>query len=296
MKSLHREFDAFCSNIQDTHWYRTVQDMLSFEDWIYVDAIYRSRALEFPGIGHCMVPCLDIANHAAGDATIALYEKDEEGNAVLLLRPNKHVKQGDEITITYGDDKGACEMLFSYGFLDDDVSSARAVFLSLDIPEGDPTRIIRLEIADCAPGFKIDDISGGKLTWTGDFVWMLCVNSCDGLQFKLARTTDGDEEIQGFFQDTRITSGASQLHSLLQQSDLWDVYQLRAVTILHERVASQLESLASSQEVAEDDYRACVVELRDHQYRMAMRLRARELRLLSSAYEYFENQVRLPYS
>lgn len=48
-----------------------------------------------------MVPVLDMANHAAGEETVALYETDMEGNAVLQLREGKTVKAGEEITITY---------------------------------------------------------------------------------------------------------------------------------------------------------------------------------------------------
>jgi hypothetical protein len=74
--------------------------MLTFDDWMCVDAMYRSRALEFPGTGDCMVPCVDMANHASGDATAALYETDGDGNGLLLLREGKHVEPGEEVTIT----------------------------------------------------------------------------------------------------------------------------------------------------------------------------------------------------
>jgi hypothetical protein len=60
--------------------------------------MYRSRALEFPGVGDCMVPCVDFANHASGNATAALYETDHEGNGLLLLR--KDVEESREVTIT----------------------------------------------------------------------------------------------------------------------------------------------------------------------------------------------------
>jgi hypothetical protein len=65
-----------------------------------VDAMYRSRALEFPGAGDCMMPCVDMANHASGEATAALYETDENGNGLLLLREGKCVALEEEITIT----------------------------------------------------------------------------------------------------------------------------------------------------------------------------------------------------
>lgn len=66
-----------------------------------VDAMYRSRALEFPGVGDAMVPCIDMDNHASGDAAAALYEADDDGNALLLLREGKSINQGGEVTITY---------------------------------------------------------------------------------------------------------------------------------------------------------------------------------------------------
>jgi hypothetical protein len=74
---------------------------LTFEDWKQVDAMYRSRALDLPSTGHAMVPCVDMANHASGDAAVALYETDKKGNAVLQLRWGKRMYPGDEVTITY---------------------------------------------------------------------------------------------------------------------------------------------------------------------------------------------------
>lgn len=47
-----------------------------------------------------MVPCIDMANHASGDATAALYETDDDGNAILILRHGKDISEGGEITIT----------------------------------------------------------------------------------------------------------------------------------------------------------------------------------------------------
>lgn len=74
--------------------------MLQFEDWKQVDAMYRSRALEYPGIGDCMVSCIDMANHASGDLTGALYESNANGDGILLLREDQNLKEGDEVTIT----------------------------------------------------------------------------------------------------------------------------------------------------------------------------------------------------
>lgn len=105
LSSLLREFEmlrtatesiAWCS----TYWWDETSGQLTFDDWMRIDAMYRSRALEFPGVGDCMVPCIDMANHASGDATAALYETDRDGNGLLLLREGKAIAPGGEITIT----------------------------------------------------------------------------------------------------------------------------------------------------------------------------------------------------
>lgn len=105
LNSLLREFETVRSTTGPIdwcakHWWSEDTGLITFEDWMLVDAMYRSRALEFPGAGDCMMPCIDMANHASGNATAALYETDDEGNGLLLLQTEKFLQSGDEITIT----------------------------------------------------------------------------------------------------------------------------------------------------------------------------------------------------
>ena len=105
LKGLEKEFanlKSLTENVQwcAENWWDEDDGHLTFDDWKQVDAIYRSRALEFPGIGDVMVPCLDMASHASGDATVASYETDVRGNVVLLLRDGQNVTSGQEVTIT----------------------------------------------------------------------------------------------------------------------------------------------------------------------------------------------------
>lgn len=291
LKSLHREYDHLCQSTSQTRWYEIVQDHLDFDDWLQVDAMYRSRALDFPAIGHCMVPCIDLANHTAGERTTAMYEKDRDGNAVLLLREGKQVKEGDEVTITYGDEKGACEMLFSYGFLEQDRQSAETLFLSLAIPDEDPYKSAKLKVADCAPGFKLVDAGDGEIDWRGGFIWLLCVNAGDGLRFELARTVDGEaDEMQAFFGDTELTGGAPQLYGLLGKSEIWDVYRLRAVALLQQRVFDQMQVLYASQDDVEAAEHGEGTEIRTSVFESVLRLRRLEFELMERAYEDFERQ------
>ena len=294
LKSLRREYDLVCASAAHTRWYQTASDYFDFEDWVHIDAMYRSRALDLPGIGHCMVPCVDLANHTSGETTVASYERDFDGNAVLLLRDGKKVAGGDEVTITYGDEKGACEMIFSYGFIEDNMDTADTLFLSLTIPDNDKFRIVKNKLADCAPGFKLIDAGDDGVDWTGDFVWLLCVNEDDGLRFEIARTIDGEEEVGAFFQDRELTGGAPELHSLLQEAKLWDVYRLRAVTILQQRIFDQLQLLYTTQEGIEAVEHGDQMEVRNHPYQLAMTLRRLEFELQERAYEDLETQVRIP--
>jgi hypothetical protein len=106
LNSLLREFENVRTATESIdwctkYWWDEDSGMVTFDDWMCVDAMYRSRALEFPGLGDCMVPCVDMANHSSGDATAALYETDNDGNALLLLREGKIIPQGGEVTITY---------------------------------------------------------------------------------------------------------------------------------------------------------------------------------------------------
>ncbi|KAK0310553.1 hypothetical protein LTR01_003706 [Friedmanniomyces endolithicus] len=267
------------------------RDAFNFDDWLQVDAMYRSRALDFPGIGHCMVPCIDLANHAAGAATTAIYEKDGDGNAILLLPDGKSVAKGDEVTITYGDEKGACEMMFSYGFLEPERQSAETLFLSLGIPDDDPYRGAKMNFADCAPGVKLIDAGDGDIDWKGDFVWLLCVSEEDGLHFDLARTVDGEEEVHAFFGDHELMGGAQELHAVLGKTEMWDVYRLRAATILQQRVFEQMQILYGTQEEVEATMHGEGTDVRDRCYEQAMQLRKLEMELLNRAYEDFELQT-----
>lgn len=103
--SLEKEFEhlrkstegiAWCEKL----WWDEETGRFTFDDWRYVDAVYRSRMVDLPSSGHAMVPCVDMANHASDDAVKALYDEDAEGNAVLRLRWGKKLSVGDEVTIS----------------------------------------------------------------------------------------------------------------------------------------------------------------------------------------------------
>ena len=292
IKSLEREFTVFqkaTSSINwcQEHWWSVETGQVSFDDWKRIDAMYRSRALDLPGTGHAMVPCIDMANHASAGNTSATYDTDDDGNAVLILRNGKSIQAGEEVTITYGDEKGACEMLFSYGFIEDAMDSARELYLDLEIPEDDPLRFAKKSVSKSVPGFRVFT-QGASIGWEGPFVWLLCVNEEDGLQFRLLQTHDDQRELQVFWGDVEIKD-VSKLQSLLKALPLWDVFSLRAVTILQARAELQLLSLERSKAQLKDSQTH--QEIDSNISYKAMRLRDLEETLLLQAYQEFEEQV-----
>ncbi|KAI8943104.1 hypothetical protein NX059_001134 [Plenodomus lindquistii] len=286
LNSLLREFESLRTATESIgwcakYWWDEDSGMLTFDDWMRVDAMYRSRALEFPGAGDCMMPCVDMANHASGSATAALYETDSNGNGLLLLREGKRILPGGEITITYGDEKGACENIFSYGFLEDVVQSARVMFLDLDIPDDDPLRPAKMYVSTAAPGFRIFD-KDDTVDWESDYIWLVVINEEDGLDFKVRQTTDGKREIQAFWKEKELDT--LKLRGYLEEDPAWDIFQLRATVLLQNRVEMQIDTLQQIQNVKREP------AIRDVPWELAARLRSLELEMLERAVAVLEAQ------
>lgn len=291
LRSLEREFvhlrDSTASiGWCQRRWWNAGAECLNFDDWKGVDSMYRSRALDLPGTGHAMVPYIDMANHASGDDTVALYDTDVDGNAILVLREGKTLRMDDEVTITYGDDKGACEMLFSYGFIEDSMTSAREIFLDLEIPDDDPLKLAKKSIAKFPPGFKLYE-KWSSTEWDGGFVWIVCVNEEDGLDFRILQTVDGERELKMFWRDMEI-SRESNFRDLLKDEQLWDVFQLRAIATLQSRVEQQLLAL---EKVKASKFPMHEYQKDGYPYFHTMKLRELEEKLMLQANEDFEHKV-----
>ncbi|KAL9137777.1 MAG: hypothetical protein Q9175_001016 [Cornicularia normoerica] len=291
LNSLEREFALLKEKTSSIDWCQKCwwdadSGTLMFHDWKIVDAMYRSRALDLPGTGYAMVPCIDMANHASGDSTNALYETDSDRNAILVLREGKDLAPDEEVVITYGEEKGACEMLFSYGFIEETIKSAQELFLDLDIPDDDPLKLAKKAVAQSAPGFRLF-LHGDCTHWESSFIWLLCVNEEDGLDFKILQNNDGERELQASWKKEEITD-MSNLATLLKLEPLWDVFELRAISQLQSRVEQQLLRLEGSKNSV--DGPLIIGEIDDDVRENAMRLRDLEEGLLLHAYGDFETK------
>lgn len=292
LASLEKEFNQLREVTSGVPWCQSVwwdeeRGILTLDDWKLADALYRSRALELPcGVGDSMVPVVDMANHASDNRSNARFEVDDNGNALLVVRDDKDIAADEEITIMYGVG-GATEMIFSYGFLEEGASSAREMFLNLNIPEDDPLRMAKIRYAEEAPGVRIFMDDTEKVRWDSGYVWWACVNQEDGLDFRVARTNDGDMELKATWKDGEFA--ASELKDILLTDELRDIFVLRATVLIQQRLEEQGMQLAGTDEA--------FTRARDRSdvgtsvWKLVSRLRDLELELVTQAFEQLETEV-----
>lgn len=237
-----------------------------------------------------MVPALDMVNHSSRPT--AYYEEDEQDGVVLTLRPGVEVTGGEEVTISYGEEKSAAEMLFSYGFIDADHAVHKLV-LPLDAMPEDPLGKAKLHIFKERPVLQLSRTDGG-LEWSSAFAYLMCLNEEDGLEFRVLQGTDGERQLKLFWQDEDVTGRARDFGTLIEGHPLQQIFRLRVVVILHELVSTQLMRLSSgfSHDHLEPLRRSG--QVREECYREAVRLREIETSVLESAVATLDNEVRGP--
>lgn len=290
LSRLEIEFEHLRASTQGVKWCRNCwwdeeRRILDLEDWKLVDAMYRSRAFEVPqGQGDSMSPVIDMVNHASDGKYNAAFVVDGQKNLVLVCK-DRPIKEGDEVTILYGFG-GACEMIFSYGFLEEKAQSAREIFLPLSIPDDDPLKRAKVEFAQEAPAVRLFVDEQGGIQWESALLWWACVNEEDGLEFEVLRLNNGATELGARWKGT--TLHASDLRKKLSEDPQKDVYMLRAIVFLQDCVETQGGKLAIGQEA----FNAGVAGgVRGSAVDMIRRLRDLEMELLAAAHDMLEGEV-----
>ncbi|KAI1435230.1 hypothetical protein GGR50DRAFT_687190 [Xylaria sp. CBS 124048] len=257
-------------------------EAITLHDWVWLDALYRSRSLALPKSGESMVPCLDLVNHSR--APTAYFHETSEDEAVLLLHDGANVLKQDELTIDYGHEKSAAEMLFSYGFIDSE-STAQSIVLPIKSMDDDPLAKAKLLVYGTRPTLKITDNDNGIPQWDAPFVQLMCLNDEDGLHFKVLRETDGSQHLRMLWQDTDVTEEAGHMETLIKGHGLCQVFRLRAVAVVFGMIQQQLETLATS-----DEESLFIETDRPEIVRAASQLRALERDLLGRICEVVESE------
>lgn len=247
MSALTREFGELREATESIAWcYKCwwEDSTLIINDWILLDAWYRSRSLELPIAGESMVPCMDMANHSS--KANSYFEQTTNEGVVLLLRPDMELDVSEEITISYGDSKSDAEMLFSYGFIDEKSATSQVLVLPLEPLSDDP--LGRAKVAGFV-GRQVITITTDQegAQWSSPFLYLMCLNEEDGLDFKVLQQNDGERSsLRVFWKELDVTEVTDTFESLIESHELRDVFKLRVVTLLEERIEDQLEQLNKS--------------------------------------------------
>jgi hypothetical protein len=287
MSALLREFEGLREKTAgiswcDKCWWEDAD--LNFFDWILLDAWYRSRSLELPTAGESMVPCLDMANHSF--SANAYYEQNSDNSVTLLLRPDVKLEKGAEVTISYGTTKSAAEMLFSYGFIDEQ-SETNAIVLPIEPFEDDPLGKAKLAAFAGRPIVRILFVEG-NIEWESSFLYLMCLNEEDGLDFKVLQQTDGSRSpLRVFWQGADVTEQTTTFETLVSHHELEDVFKLRVVALLHDRIRQQLERLYEN----EDAVQSLATVVTGRCQSAALQLRKAEAGVLEEAFTTVDMQV-----
>jgi hypothetical protein len=287
MSSLLREFESLHEKTVGFSWCDKCwweNEDLTFSDWILLDAWYRSRSLELPQTGEAMVPCLDMANHSW--CANAYYEQNSDNSVALLLRPDMEIGDGAEVTISYGTSKSAAEILFSYGFIDEQ-SDANAIVLTLEPFGDDPLGKAKLAAFAGRPVVRISMFEG-KIEWESPFLYLMCLNEEDGLDFKILQQNDGSRsQLRVFWQGADVTEQTTTFETLISSHELEEIFKLRVVALLHDRIRQQLERLYESEDTVQS-----IASIVDGKYPTAvMQLRKAEARVLEATFAAVDMQV-----
>lgn len=289
MTNLGRELDALRESTSEISWCQKCwwdKGFLQLRDWYLLDAWYKSRCVELPLAGESMVPCLDFANHSSEPN--AYYDQTSDGSAAILLRPDIVLDIASEILISYGNSKSAAEMLFSYGFIDEQ-GIRKELVLTLEPQKDDPLGKAKIAAFDGLPVVRVRD-DNGMIKWESPFLYLMCLNEEDGLNFRVLQETNGTRtRLKMFWQGSDVTEKSTTFEALMAGHELQQVFRLRAIVILQDRIRQQLEQLYGSEGTVESLVDLSLVE--PDRYRNASLLRSTETAILKAAFTSTNEQV-----
>ncbi|TVY82333.1 SET domain-containing protein [Lachnellula suecica] len=289
LTALVREFETLRDSTTRLPWCQKSwweNETLEVTDWILLDAWFRSRSLELPNAGESMVPCLDMANHSSEPN--AFYEQTADKTVALLLRPDIELGVNSEVTISYGDTKSAAEMLFSYGFIDESSSASKTLVLPIEPFPDDRLGKAKLAAFRKPPVVRIS-ANLDTIDWKCPFLYLMCLNEEDGLEFKILQQTDGHRSpLRVFWQGSDVTDATDSFESFIDGHALQDVFKLRAVALLHDRIRQQLERLYGSEETVQ--LSADLSQVYPAARSSALQLRASETAILENAFASIDMQ------
>ncbi|KAK4182307.1 SET domain-containing protein [Podospora australis] len=199
LQLLEMEWNTIVTQTTSLPWWNRIftdpGKSVQLKDWIWLDALFRSRSFSLPVSGEAMVPYQDLANHSR--RANAYWRQDPHtGDVFLMLKEGCEMGKGEEVMISYGRDKPAAEMLFNYGFIAEECSmlegqGQRLVMPLDDILEGrmkeDEFLRAKMDVFGSLPLLELRVLSDGVGRWSSHFAYLLCTEEEDGLTFEMEK-------------------------------------------------------------------------------------------------------------
>jgi hypothetical protein len=175
-------------------------------------------------------------------------------------------------------------MLFSYGFIEDHVDRTSELTLEMTVPEDDPLKTAKEFVSETST-IRLYR-TNQSVFWDSNFLWLVCVNEEDGLEFRVLQEIDGTRELRIFLKDTDLEN-VTLLPEKIEADPLYEVFRLRAICLLQERIRAQMDQLKLSETGAKSHQQQCI----EAQIQQAHKLRSLEMQLLIDGDREFEEQV-----
>ena len=185
------------------------------------------------------------------------------------------------MTFSYGDEKCAAEMLFSYGFIEEHVKYTSELTLDLTVPEDDPLKAAKEFVSETST-VKLYR-ANQSICWDSSFLWLICINEEDGLDFRVLQKVDGARELRIFWKNADLED-VKLLLEKLRVDPLYEIFQLRAICLLQERLRDQMHQLETKAKASEE-------YCKEAQIRQSHKLRTLEIELLNDGIRELEDQV-----
>ena len=250
--------------------------------------------MELPNTGTSMVPVIDLANHSS--RSNVQYDVYANGDVCLKLKAGAVIEEGEELFLSYGDEKSASEMLFSYGFVE---KTTLFEFLighipqSVKMPAMVPNQDAKLMCWCKGFGIPMMTIGGkkGNLELECPFVYFLLLEEKDGMEMNVIEGDAETHDFRALWQGMDITDKLDKLEIILKRNPLKEIFDIRAMFIYHALINHQMELMQEAEDFEAqfdlDDLPAETQRI----HKAASELRAIESTLIDSAMDIVQDWV-----
>jgi hypothetical protein len=129
----------------------------------------------------------------------------------------------------------------------------------------------------------------GEIKWESPCLYLICLNEEDGLEFRMLQQNDGSRsDLKMFWLECDVTDESTGFETLISLHELKDIFRLRVLALLHDRIRQQLERLYDSHDIVSS---ITGNSPSSGHHGVAMQLRSVEKSILEAAFASVDKQV-----